>query len=451
MRIAVAQLPGARLDRWHDTLAEVADALRQAHTLGAQLVVLPECVWPAYCLGSTVVYRAARAGGLPGDEFFLDYLRGAARKLGLAICAGYVEEQGDALFNAAALIDADGNTLGVHRKCFLWDFDHDYFASGESLRPIDSPWGPVGLMICADARLPEIPATLAARGARLLLQPTAWVNAGLPAQPWNPQPDFLIPARAAEFGVPVASASKWGQEGNTTFVGSSLICDAGGKVLVQCGTHDTLVAAADVEPAPPRAPRVSEAERALLLSEQPATLPRSGACVLNLRPRSFPDRAVLEFVRDGAGGEIPVLSAVLGNPPADARLSTALTLAGPVSEPVAIHGALLAAVAALDAGRFAPLRCLSLQGVYMALVFGADTPTAALRARASENRIFVVGVGAGGWHAIDPRGAVLGCATWELGDAAGVTVRLDLAQAATKEVARRTDVVIGRNAAIYGF
>jgi predicted amidohydrolase len=72
----------------------------------------------------------------------------------------------------------NGQIAGIHRKCFLWDFDHDYFAAGEEIRPFDTSVGRMGVMICADARLPEIAATLVRKGAEVILQPTAWVNAG---------------------------------------------------------------------------------------------------------------------------------------------------------------------------------------------------------------------------------------------------------------------------------
>ena len=119
--------------------------------------------------------------------------------------------------------------------------------------------------------LPEVPATLAARGARLLLQPTAWVNVGTPDRLWNPQPDYLIAERAREFGIPVASCSKWGVEGATTFVGSSLICDAGGNVLAQCGTKETNVVVADVTPMEPQRPQATPQER------EPAAFEQRGA------------------------------------------------------------------------------------------------------------------------------------------------------------------------------
>jgi len=259
MRIAVLQMPGADLTEWRGTLALLDGLLAQARAAGATLALLPECVWPAYALGSRAMYAAARAAGLPAPQELQAHLAGRARELGLYVCAGYVEEHGDALYNAASLFDPQGRILLTHRKCFLWDFDHDYFTPGNELQVADTPLGRVGILICADARLPEIPATLVARGAQLLLQPTAWVNAGTPAMPWNPQPEFVIPSRAAEWGVVLASTSKWGTEGDTTFVGSSLICDASGRTLASCGTRETGIALADVEYGGVRPPIVTVA------------------------------------------------------------------------------------------------------------------------------------------------------------------------------------------------
>ena len=65
-----------------------------------------------------------------------------------------------------------------------------------SCRPCDTPWGRVGIMICADARLPEIAATLATRRRQLLLQPTAWVNVGTPDEPVEPAAGLPDPRAA---------------------------------------------------------------------------------------------------------------------------------------------------------------------------------------------------------------------------------------------------------------
>ncbi|MCH7989841.1 MAG: carbon-nitrogen hydrolase family protein, partial [Planctomycetes bacterium] len=46
------------------------------------------------------------------------------------------------------------------------------YAPGQSLPVWPTPWGKVGMMICADRRWPETVRTLRLKGARLILNPT---------------------------------------------------------------------------------------------------------------------------------------------------------------------------------------------------------------------------------------------------------------------------------------
>jgi predicted amidohydrolase len=458
MRIAVAQTPGATLDEWQHTLATLADLIAQAGAAGADLVVLPECAFPAYWLGAQAAYTAARAAGLPGTDRFMDFLAQQAHARHIMICAGYVEEQPTGLYNAAALIDADGRCLGIHRKCFLWDFDHDQFLPGDALDVFDTPQGRIGVMICADARLPEIPATLAARGAQLVLQPTAWVNAGDAARPWNPQPDFLISARAREFGYALASASKWGVEGNTTFVGSSLICTADGHVAAQCGQTGTGIAVADVTPGPPRAAQVSDAERASLLATTAPRLPRCTAGTLRvvLVPPHMPTATVLPDPPDTVASiseNLPTLviapDAQPGAPPASNE--RCVVLAGPSAAPLMLGNALVGALAATAADRFAPARLLGLAGAGAVVFFGDNVNMAALQTRACENRVFTLSAGHQGGCVCDPTGRVTWRWDWRSTPGALHTLTLDVARAADKHVAPRTDMIAGRRITQYEF
>ncbi len=425
MRIAVAQTPGTRLDEWRQTRTLLENLVARAADLAAQLVVLPECAWPAYCLGSKPAYRDARAAGVPGPDEFLDRMCQAGRDRHIAICTGFVAEEGDRLLNAAVLIGTDGRVLGTRHKCFLWAFDRDYFAAGAQIEPIPAPWGSVGVMICADARLPEIPATLAARGAELILHPTAWVNAGSADEPWNPQPDFLIPARAAEFGVPVASASKWGAEGDTAFVGSSMICDAEGRVLAQCGQAETTVVVADVQPRQPRPPQVTDAERRVLLSRQPPTSPRADVAPLELLP--LPPGREIALAR-AAGADTWQKVPIAGKPD--------------------VGGVRIGVLGAEQVRSFAPARCLALEGAHVVVVHG-EAASAFLRARACENRVFVVAIDDKGWSVIDPRGLVIREQRWHDGQESGLV--LEVSQAVSKTVAPGTDMLAGRRPEQYAF
>lgn len=456
IRIAVGQTPGTLIDSWKETRVWIDNMIARAAREGAELAVLPECVWPAYYIESIECYFKARADGMPGPVEFLDGIRAAARREHLAVCLGYVAECDRDLSNRVALVDAAGELLGTHDKCFLWDFDNDFYQPGTRLTPISTPWGPIGLMICADARLPEIPATLVARGARLLLQPTAWVNVGTPADPWNPQPTILIPDRAREFGVPIASASKWGAEGPINFVGSSLICATGGRVLSQCGYQETSVIVAEVELLETAGSHVSPEERNRLLSPVPARPPSADVPKLRvIRPRSLVARqAPIERPRHSEAGvqNLPMLeiadAAGQEWPGTDDRLF----VSGPLKQSRSLRGINIASISDGDARRFAPLRVFALEGVHAAVVFGDRVAAGTLRTRAAENRIYIIHVTSNATALYSPMGIEL--APLEDSTSASCDSEvflLDAALAARKEFAPRTDPFRQRRPADYDF
>lgn len=458
LRVAVVQSPGVRLEQHRQTLGELLELTQRAASLGAKLVVLPECAFPAYWIRSRQAYAAALGGGMPPAAGFLEQMSACAREQRIHICAGYVDFDGRCLRNAAALIDDNGRIVGRYAKCFLWDFDNDWFEPGESISAFDTALGRIGIMICADARLPEIPATLAARGAQLIVQPTAWVNGGRPDRLWNPQPDFLIPARSREHGLPIASASKWGTEGGTTFVGMSRVCDATGRVLATCSSSQTEVVVADIELPQAGACRVSDAERAVLLSAAAPIRPSAQA----------PPLQVVVAPPGGplGGGALPgdpsaSMPAALLLHPADGGWSASLLdgrrphqlperCAG--VEPARFASTAIGVLDAAAAGRFAPARVLALRGANLLLAYG-DSDTASLRARAAENRVFVVGARQHSLIALGPRGNVLAerPITECRARATALITTLPLAEAADKTFARGTDAFAGRTSHLYHF
>ncbi len=456
MEIAAIQTPGTTLSDWAQTLELGAELLAEAAGRGAKLALLPECFWPAYRLPEPASYFAARAAGLPAPQTFIQRLQKLAADYHLGICAGFVDENETRLGNAAALIGPTGDLLGVHYKCFLWDFDRDCFERGNAIRPLNTPWGAIGLLICADARLPEIPATLAARGARLLLQPTGWVDVGGAAPLWNPQPDFLIPQRAAELGVPMVSASKWGREGDTTFVGRSLICDHEGHILEQCGPTETSIIVADVELRDPQPCQLTERERDVLMGNRPPISPVAAVPPIDLflaPPQLSPEHA-LQSAEDHTPPEHHSL--VLALPREDVADAICgehgLWLCRPGTGPHLLGLIQLVSVDAGELQRFAPLRCHALGGLHLAVAHGSDTNLRSARCRACENRVIVIWAAPDRVTIIDTAGNVICDALWP---PAGALLRrlesLDVSAAALKEVARGTHVLADRVPDQYAF
>jgi len=152
-------------------LAHAAEMVAAAARGGARMVVLPE----AMPLGWTHPSARVLADPVPGGESF-EHLRALARQHGVYLCAGLVERDGGRIFNTAVLCGPGGELLLRHRKLNELDIAHDLYAPGDRLGVAETPWGRVGVMICADAfaRGQVISRTLGLMGAGLILSPSAW-------------------------------------------------------------------------------------------------------------------------------------------------------------------------------------------------------------------------------------------------------------------------------------
>jgi predicted amidohydrolase len=152
-------------------LARAEARIAGAAARGAEVVLLPECL----DVGWTHPSARELAGRIPDGES-CRRLRAAAARHGVFVCAGLVESAEPNLFNAAVLIDPGGRIVLHHRKIHELDFARELYATGDRLGVADTPWGRVGLMICADGFAPGqiISRALAAMGARTILSPCAW-------------------------------------------------------------------------------------------------------------------------------------------------------------------------------------------------------------------------------------------------------------------------------------
>ncbi len=386
-----------------DAVHRLAGAAKEA---GADLLVLPEATYPAYWLESAERYWQ---DDIERTATVLKRYAEVAARHGFWLIAGFVEEDDSRLYNSAAVIDRTGRLVGIARKNFLWDCDHRWFTAGKTIEAVDTEFGRLGVLICADARMPEIPATLVGDGAGLLVQPTAWVNTSKVRRTYrNIQPDFLIRARTMEFGVPFVSASKSGREGAVLeYVGQSQIVQPDGSVSAKAPLGGEQLVCAEVHPAYGRPVRMDAETRQRLLSEQPPFRP------------------------DRPGGRCAI------RPDADA--------ASVIAEIGAAGGRTIGMMMPQMDG-FAAARRHALDGAQVLVVEGRVVDDTLVRARAAENRVFVVVVAEVVQRVIDPDGTVL----WRRGDWTD-GLELDLAQADTKQFNPQTDIWRQRRVQSYRF
>ncbi len=456
--VAAGQLQSRLMNEADATLEAMAALIEEAASQRADLLVLPECAYPAYLLGSIESYRS---GSHLSSSQFVDWLSERAVRHRLHIVSGYVEDSGERLFNSAVLIGPEGQIIGQARKRFLWHADHDWFGPGSEIPVFDTPLGRIGIIICAEARVPEIIASLANQGAELIAMPTCWINASRqPGCYSNPQPDYLIAARAREFGIPFVCADKCGLELTTGYVGQSCVALADGTVPIKAPAAGEALVISTLVPRPPAPSWISALRRARLLETETTVLPARTTPA----PVTIALVSTAQFHAQFTGGMGETLFAplqqqgvqvVVANVPQEAAaehlamLANAFdmrALAFPSRTDVFDLGPVrVGAMAGQALHTFAAGRALALQGAELLVYFDTAGNLSMLRTRALENRVFVAGVDADSVVLIGPDGEVISSATAE----AACVATVDFMAASDKTVAPRTDIFAHRRPQMY--
>lgn len=227
---------------------EKADKLvREAAAKGADIILLPELFENWYFCQERRYdsYRLA----LPLEENpAVRHFKGVASELGVVLPISFFERDNTVLYNSLAMIDADGEILGVYRKTHIPD-DHFYqekfyFTPGNTgFKVWDTKFGRIGAGICWDQWFPEAARCMALMGAELLLYPTAIGSEPIIECDSMPHWRRCMQGHSAANLMPVIAANRVGiervtpdednshQSSSLTFYGSSFITDGTGALL----------------------------------------------------------------------------------------------------------------------------------------------------------------------------------------------------------------------------
>jgi predicted amidohydrolase len=137
-------------------------------------VVTPECYLDGYVSQMKEGWEDSIFDRVAQSREDSPYLAAAAewaRRLDSHLVLGFVERCDDGFRNAAALMDRRGRIVGVYHKTHLLSHD-SRFRPGRELRPFDTDFGKVGMVICADRRWPETMRALRLQGAEVILIPS---------------------------------------------------------------------------------------------------------------------------------------------------------------------------------------------------------------------------------------------------------------------------------------
>lgn len=271
--VACVQLEALGLECAEEALERALDRVEEAGRYRPEIILLPECTYPAYYLRSLEDYR--RAELRPVEEVIRLFGEKARRHRAYVAVGLARPAPSGRLRNSIALLSPEGEVLGLYDKVFLWHFDREWFEPGTALPVFDLPFGRVGLMICADGRMPEIPRALALQGARLLLDATALVTSiGDPVGRTNPQIVYMLPARALENGVWVAVANKVGMEAESVlYCGRSGVIGPDGQYRAMGSPDREEIVLAEVDLRVAAGPRIRPSKPDPLLTAPVEALP----------------------------------------------------------------------------------------------------------------------------------------------------------------------------------
>jgi len=224
VRIACAQIAPVVGDA-EGNRRRAHEALKEAISAGASIVLLPELVTSGYAFESA---KEARALAQPVDGPALaDWAEEAAR--GEAVVLGGFAELGEdgAVFNSAAVFGPAG-LLAVYRKAHLWDREKLCFEPGGEPAPVlETPFGRIGVAVCYDLYFPELTRGLALAGADLIALPA---NLPLFPRPEGERPVEIAVAQATAHvsKLWVAVCDRAGPERGVEWTGASCIVDPDG-------------------------------------------------------------------------------------------------------------------------------------------------------------------------------------------------------------------------------
>jgi N-carbamoylputrescine amidase len=241
-KVTVAALQLAFSNDEEENIALVIEHAIKAAARGAKIVLPPELFeGPYFCtVEEEAIFARARAVHEHPAVLAMQKL---AREQGIYIPTSFFERDGQHHYNSLAMIDDQGEIMGVYRKSHIPDGpgyeEKYYFRPGNSgFKVWHTKYATIGVGICWDQWYPEAARIMALLGADMLLYPTA-----IGSEPYDRELDTSRTWRRAMQGhavsncMPVIAANRIGAEssaaGTQTFYGHSFITDEWGDFVAE--------------------------------------------------------------------------------------------------------------------------------------------------------------------------------------------------------------------------
>jgi N-carbamoylputrescine amidase len=237
-------------------IAKAERMVREAASSGAQIILLPELFeTPYFCQEKNAEYFQY---AVPTEENrAVIRLRKLARDLQVVLPVSFYEKSATGAYNSIAIIDADGEIMGVYRKTHIPHGpgyeERFYFQNGDSgFKVWNTRYARIGVGICWDQWFTEAARCMSLLGAELLFYPTA-----IGSEPVQTEVDskshwqLVMQGHAAANITPVIASNRIGTEqfgdSRITFYGSSFLTNEIGEIIAEADRHSETVLIAEFD------------------------------------------------------------------------------------------------------------------------------------------------------------------------------------------------------------
>jgi N-carbamoylputrescine amidase len=245
-----------------DRVANVAKAkevVRAAAARGANVILVQELFETLYFCQDQDAAHFALAAPFENNPLIAEMAE-VAREHRVVLPVSFFERAGHAYFNSLAMVDADGEVLGLYRKSHIpagpGYQEKFYFTPGDTgFKVWTTRHGRLGCAICWDQWFPEAARAMALQGAEVLFYPTAIGTEPPPAPALDSRDHWrrVMQGHAGANCMPLVASNRigteHGQASEITFYGSSFIADQTGAIVTELGRTDegAIVASFDLD------------------------------------------------------------------------------------------------------------------------------------------------------------------------------------------------------------
>jgi NAD+ synthase (glutamine-hydrolysing) len=218
----------------------IEDAIRQAHSAGAEVVAVPELAVTGYPPEDLLMKKSLVQANIDALHAI------ASTTPDVLAIVGFVDRGKGTLYNAAAVC-SHGEVLGVYRKHLLPNYgvfdEHRYFEPGRGHILIETQEAVIGVCVCEDAWSPTGPVVRQGdAGAQIVVN----INASPFHKNKLAERAELLGDRARRAKASIVYVNAVGGQDELVFDGGSLVVDPTGEVVARLSQFEETFAVVDV-------------------------------------------------------------------------------------------------------------------------------------------------------------------------------------------------------------